>query len=84
MTTSDGLAFSRNAREPRPRTSGAGADCVNARPDIESLAALMGHEFRAITERRHIHLFDKHRTGEAVRRAMALCAPLPSLELFAA
>jgi integrase len=35
------------------------------------LAALMGHESSAITERRYIHLFDKHRTDEAVRQAMA-------------
>ena len=35
------------------------------------LAALMGHESSAITERRYVHLFDKQRTDEAVRAAMA-------------
>jgi len=35
------------------------------------LAALMGHESSTITERRYIHLFDRQRTDEAVRRAMA-------------
>jgi integrase len=35
------------------------------------LAALMGHESSAITERRYIHLFDKQRTDETVRQAMA-------------
>ena len=34
------------------------------------LAALMGHESSAITERRYIHLFDKLRTDDAVRLAM--------------
>jgi integrase len=36
------------------------------------LAALMGHESSTITERRYVHLFDRQRTDEAVRRAMAL------------
>jgi integrase len=36
------------------------------------LAALMGHESSTITERRYIHLFDRQRTDEAVRQAMAL------------
>jgi integrase len=35
------------------------------------LAALMGHESSAITERAYIHLFDKQRTDESVRAAMA-------------
>jgi integrase len=35
------------------------------------LAALMGHESRTITEKRYVHLFDRQRTDEAVRRAMA-------------
>lgn len=35
------------------------------------LAVLMGHESSAITERRYVHLFDKQRTDEAVRQAMA-------------
>ena len=35
------------------------------------LAKLMGHESSAITERRYIHLFDKQRTDDAVREAMA-------------
>jgi integrase len=35
------------------------------------LAALMGHESSAITERRYIHLFDQLRTDDAVRQAMA-------------
>ena len=35
------------------------------------LAALMGHESSTITERRYIHLFDRQRTDEAVRAAMA-------------
>jgi integrase len=35
------------------------------------LAALMGHESRTITERRYVHLFDRQRTDELVRRAMA-------------
>ena len=35
------------------------------------LAALMGHESSTITEKRYIHLFDRQRTDEAVRRAMA-------------
>jgi integrase len=35
------------------------------------LAALMGHESSAITERRYIHLFDALRTDDAVRQAMA-------------
>ena len=35
------------------------------------LAKLMGHESSAITERRYIHLFDKQRTDDAVRAAMA-------------
>jgi integrase len=34
------------------------------------LAALMGHESSTITERRYIHLFDRLRTDDAVRRAM--------------
>jgi integrase len=33
------------------------------------LAALMGHESSTITERRYVHLFDRQRTDEAVRRA---------------
>ena len=36
------------------------------------LAALMGHESSTITERRYIHLFDRQRTDDAVRQAMAL------------
>jgi integrase len=36
------------------------------------LAALMGHESSTITERRYIHLFDRQRTDEVVRLAMAL------------
>jgi hypothetical protein len=32
----------------------------------------MGHESSAITERRYIHLFDRQRTDETVREAMAL------------
>jgi integrase len=35
------------------------------------LAALMGHESSAITEKRYVHLFDKERTDESVRAAMA-------------
>jgi integrase len=35
------------------------------------LAALMGHESSVITERRYIHLFNKQRTDDAVREAMA-------------
>jgi integrase len=35
------------------------------------LAALMGHESSAITERRYIHLFDRQRTDDVVREAMA-------------
>jgi integrase len=35
------------------------------------LAALMGHESSAITERRYIHLFDRQRTDDAVREAMS-------------
>jgi integrase len=35
------------------------------------LASLMGHESSAITERRYIHLFDRQRTDDAVRQAMA-------------
>jgi hypothetical protein len=31
----------------------------------------MGHESSTITERRYIHLFDRQRTDEAVRQAMA-------------
>ena len=31
----------------------------------------MGHRSSAISERRYIHLFDKQRTGDAVREAMA-------------
>jgi hypothetical protein len=31
----------------------------------------MGHESSTITERRYVHLFDRQRTDEAVRRAMA-------------
>ena len=38
------------------------------------LAALMGHESSTITERRYVHLFDKQRTDEAVRQAMASAA----------
>lgn len=37
----------------------------------------MGHESSSITERRYIHLFDKQRTDDAVRQAMAwaeMCA----------
>lgn len=30
------------------------------------LAKITGHESSAITEKRHIHLFDKQRTDEAV------------------
>jgi hypothetical protein len=37
------------------------------------LAAIMGHESSAITERRYVHLFDKQRTDEVVRLAMATC-----------
>ena len=35
------------------------------------LCKLMGHESSAITERRYIHLFDRQRSDEAVRNAMA-------------
>jgi integrase len=35
------------------------------------LAALMGHESSTITERRYVHLFDRQRTDEQVRQAMA-------------
>jgi integrase len=35
------------------------------------LARIMGHESSVITERRYIHLFDKQRTDDAVRKAMA-------------
>jgi hypothetical protein len=35
------------------------------------LASLMGHESSAITEKRYIHLFDRQRTDDAVRDAMA-------------
>jgi integrase len=35
------------------------------------LAKLMGHESSTITERRYIHLFDRQRTDELVRKAMA-------------
>jgi hypothetical protein len=35
------------------------------------LAALMGHESNTIAERRYIHLFDRQRTDEKVRSAMA-------------
>jgi integrase len=35
------------------------------------LAQLIGHESSTITERRYIHLFDRQRTDEAVREAMA-------------
>jgi hypothetical protein len=35
------------------------------------LAALMGHESSTTTERRYIHLFNRQRTDDAVRRAMA-------------
>jgi integrase len=38
------------------------------------LAALMGHESSTITEKRYVHLFDRQRTDEAVRRAMASAA----------
>ncbi len=38
------------------------------------LAALMGHESSTITERRYVHLFDRQRTDEAVRQAMASVA----------
>jgi integrase len=38
------------------------------------LAKLMGHESSAITERRYIHLYDKQRTDDAVRQAMASVA----------
>ena len=34
------------------------------------LAHLMGHESSTITERRYIHLYDRQRTDEQVRRAM--------------
>ena len=33
------------------------------------LAALMGHESSTITERCYVHLFDRQRTDEVVRRA---------------
>ena len=36
------------------------------------LAALMGHESSAITERRYIHLVDRQRTDEQVRQAMSV------------
>ena len=38
------------------------------------LAALMGHESSTITERCYVHLFDRQRTDEAVRQAMASAA----------
>ena len=38
------------------------------------LAALMGHESSTITEKRYVHLFDRQRTDEAVRRAMTSAA----------
>jgi integrase len=38
------------------------------------LAALMGHESSTITEKRYVHLFDRQRTDEAVRLAMASTA----------
>jgi hypothetical protein len=31
----------------------------------------MGHESSTITERRYIHLFDRQRTDDVVRQAMA-------------
>jgi integrase len=42
------------------------------------LAALMGHESSAITERRYIHLFDRQRTDDAVREAMAFAPIAPA------
>ena len=42
------------------------------------LAALMGHESSTITERRYVHLFDRQRTDEAVRQAMASVAGSPT------
>jgi len=38
------------------------------------LAALMGHESSTITERRYVHLFNRQRTDETVRSAMASAA----------
>jgi integrase len=35
------------------------------------LAALMGHESSTIAEKRYAHLFDRQRTDEMVREAMA-------------
>jgi integrase len=35
------------------------------------LAKIMGHESSTITERRYIHLFDRQRTDDSVREAMA-------------
>ncbi|MBA3735677.1 MAG: site-specific integrase [Actinobacteria bacterium] len=35
------------------------------------LAKILGHESSTITERRYIHLFDRQRTDDAVREAMA-------------
>ncbi len=36
------------------------------------LAALTEHESSTITEPRYIHLFDRQRTDEAVRRGMSI------------
>ena len=38
------------------------------------LAKVMGHESSGITERRYIHLFDRQRTDDAIREAMASTA----------
>jgi hypothetical protein len=41
------------------------------RGHLLDLAVLVGHESSTITERRYVHLFDRQRTDEAVRQAMA-------------
>jgi hypothetical protein len=44
---------------------------IDRRISSTVLVALMGHEPSTITERRYVHLFDRQRTDEGVRRAMA-------------
>ena len=49
-----------------------GSDTPDRRIPSTVPAALMGNESSTITERRYIHLFDRQRTDDAVRAAMAL------------
>jgi integrase len=44
---------------------------IDRRISSTVLAKILGHESSTITEKRYIHLFDRQRTDDAVREAIA-------------